>query len=156
MKTPLVNFTKVPSVERNGAKQKRRPPGSSRRTASTTVLTPGSLLRCAVGILPQPSSGACPPCSVLSPCISAPLLTLRKFFLRKDGYCHLPLHTQKYTPFLAFCSSISPWDYEQVGQRRSTQIVWFIYFFGHVTCGILIPDQESMPTPPTAPTPLPV
>ena len=46
MKTPLVNFTKVPSVERNRAKQKQRPPGSSRRTGSSTVLTPGSLLRC--------------------------------------------------------------------------------------------------------------
>ena len=115
--------------------------------SSSTVLTPGSLLRCAAGILPGPSSGACPPHSVLSPCISAPLLTLGKFFLWKDGYCHLPLHAQKYTPSLAFRSSISPWVYEQVGQRRWTQNVRFIYFFGRVARGILIPDQESTPTP---------
>ena len=94
-----MNFTKIPSVERNRAKQKR-PPGSSRCTASSTVLTPGSLLRFAAGTPPGPSSGACPPHSVLSPCISAALLPLGKFFLRKDGYCHLPLHAQKYTPSL--------------------------------------------------------
>ena len=147
-----MNFTKIPSVERNRAKQKR-PPGSSRCTASSTVLTPGSLLRFAAGTPPGPSSGACPPHSVLSPCISAALLPLGKFFLRKDGYCHLPLHAQKYTPSLAFHSSISPWDYEQVGRRRWTQTVRFIYISGRVTCGILIPDQESMPAPatPTAP-----